>query len=167
MVDKPKCSLAKGFSIYEKLYAQISFFMFTIIGFYGIYIEAPCWSLGYLVIFASVPFVVQRYLVCPRCPHLYEYGDCLQLHPRITHLFIKRPIATPMNRFEKFVWISIFILLPLFPIYWLTAHKLLLIAFLISCGIWYGGQFFYFCKRCRVYSCPLNRADHDTKLKSK
>ncbi|MBU2627938.1 MAG: hypothetical protein KKE61_04930, partial [Proteobacteria bacterium] len=89
MMDQKKCTLAKGFSIYEKLYAQVSFFAFSIIGFYGIYIEDWRWSLGYLIIFTSVPLIVQRHLVCPRCPHLYEYGDCLQLHPGLTRLLIK------------------------------------------------------------------------------
>jgi hypothetical protein len=160
MVDKKKCSLAKGFSIYEKMYAQVSFFAFCIIGFYGIYIQDWRWSVVYLIICTSVPLIVQRYLVCPRCPHLYEYGDCLQLHPKLTRLLIKKQIASPMNRLEKSVWILIFILLPVFPIYWLVLNKALLIAFLLACGIWYGGQFFYFCKRCRVYSCPLNRTPY-------
>jgi len=37
------------------------------------------------------------------------------------------------------------------------AHRILLIAFLMFAGVWYLGQFLYFCKRCRLYDCPFNR----------
>jgi hypothetical protein len=49
-------------------------------------------------------------------------------------------------------------LITFFPIYWLKDNTIALTGFIVFGGMWYSGQFFYFCKRCRVTSCPFNRA---------
>ena len=158
MNENLECSLAEGFSLREKVYAQLSFFVMTVIGTVGIVLSDWPWVLPYILInWYGVPGIVMRHLVCPRCPHLHEYGDCLQLPVKITKRFVKERKTTPFRAFERIAFYTIFILIPAYPVYWLLPNKLLLAAFLVTAGMWYGGQFLYFCKRCRVYECPFNR----------
>ena len=152
------CSLAEGFSFWEKSYAQFSFFAMSITGTVSIAIADWPWVLPYLIInWYAVPGIVMRHLVCPRCPHLHQYNDCLQFPPKATRWLVRKQKVMPMNGFEKFLFVLIFTLIPIYPIYWLLSNKVLLIIFLASAAMWYAGQFLRFCKRCRVSSCPFNR----------
>jgi hypothetical protein len=158
MNDNIECSLAEGFSLPEKAYAQISFFTMGVMGTVGIVLGDWPWVLPYILIYwYGIPGIVMRHINCPRCPHLYEYGDCLQAPVRITRWLVKERKTGSYSPFEKFLFYAIFTLIPAYPIYWLLPNKMLLAAFLVAAGMWYGGQFLYFCKRCRVYDCPFNR----------
>jgi hypothetical protein len=158
LIKKRKCAPAEGFSLWEKLYAQFSFIAMGVIGTVGILLVDWPWALPYILIYwYGIPGIVMRYLVCPRCPHLHEYGDCLQAPARITMSLIKKRETTPLSTFKKLLFYLIFILIPTYPIYWLMPHKILLITFLLMVAMWYLGQSQYFCKRCRVYDCPFNR----------
>lgn len=157
MTDE-RCFLAGKFKLWEKIYAQVCFFGIGIIGTVGIILVDWFWVFPYIfIIWYGIPGIVQRHLVCPRCPHLHEYGDCIQLHPSITKRLIKKRKTGPFTALEKFLFYTIFILIPIYPIYWLLRNKLLLVGFIICAIGWYSGQFFYFCKRCRVKVCPFNR----------
>ncbi len=153
------CSLSRGFSLREKIYAQSSFLAMGIVGMTGIIQQNWIWVFPYIFIYWYGIFgIVVRHLACPRCPHLHKYGDCLQAPTAIVKRFIKKRKTGPFNAFEKILFCSIFALIPTYPIYWLASNKLLLIAFLVSAVMWYAGQFLYYCKRCRVRECPFNRA---------
>ncbi len=159
MIVKSECRLADGFSIWEKIYAQSSFIAMGLIGTTGIILVDWIWVIPYIIIYwYGIPGIVMRHLNCPRCPHLYEYGDCLQASPMITKWLVKKRKTTPFSASEKFLFYAIFILIPTYPIYWLLSHPALLIAFIIAAVMWYSGQFLYFCRRCRVKECPFNRA---------
>jgi len=159
MKDKTECTLSNGFNLWEKIYAQFSFIAMSVIGTVGIVIVDWPWVLPYILInWYGIPGIVMRHLICPRCPHLYKYGDCLQAPLKITRWLIKKQKITPLSALEKVLFYLIFILIPTYPIYWLMSNKILLIAFLLMAGMWYSGQFLYFCKRCRVKECPFNRA---------
>jgi hypothetical protein len=138
MKNDSGCSLAEGFSVWEKAWAQVSFWVMGIAGTVGILLANWIWVFPYLVVYwYGIPGVIMRHTNCPRCPHLHEFGDCLQA-----------PVALT----------SIFTLIPAYPVFWLLPRPALLITFLIGAGMWYGGQFFHFCRRCRVSACPFNRA---------
>jgi len=159
MKDKGQCPLTGKFSLWEKIYAQSSFIAMGVIGTTGIILEDWIWIIPYIIIYwYGIPGIVMRHLNCPRCPHLHEYGDCLQFPPSISKWFVKKRKTTPFSAFEKFLFYMIFILIPTYPIYWLLSHPILLSAFLIAASMWYSGQFLYFCKRCRVKECPFNRS---------
>jgi hypothetical protein len=159
MNDIAECAYAKGFSLSEKLWAQISFNAMCILGIIGIARVDPIWAVPYAFLYAyGIPFVVMRHLACPRCPHLRVYGDCLQLPPGLAKRLIKSYKDRPFSPLEKFLFYAIFILLPVYPLYWLLNSPPFLAAFLVSAGAWYAGQVLYFCKRCRVGECPFNRS---------
>ena len=158
MEENIKCSLAEGFSLPEKIWAQFSFLGMTLIGTVGIVLADWPWVLPYILInWYGVPGIIMRHINCPRCPHLHEYGDCLQFPSSVTKRIVKQRKTTPFSTLERALFYAIFILIPSYPIYWLLPRKILLGAFLVTAGMWYGGQFLYFCKRCRVYECPFNR----------
>ena len=158
MNRQAKCSLAEGFSVWEKAYAQISFFTMGIAGTVGIVVADWPWALPYVAIcWYGVAGIVMRHLVCPRCPHLYQYGDCLQAPPKLTRLLIKTRKSYPLTTSEKLLFCTVFALIPIYPVYWLKSNTALLVTFGIGAVLWYSGQFLYFCKRCRVYDCPFNR----------
>ena len=156
--NKKHTHLACDFSLNEQIYAQITFHGFWISGFLGIALQNWKWAMLYLLIVVyGILGIVQRHLNCPRCPHLYEHGACLQLHPRITKLLIKEKKNIPFSLDEKILFISIFVLITIFPIYWLRNNNMALAGFILFGSMWYLGQFLYFCKRCRIPSCPFNR----------
>jgi len=159
MTDTSECTLANGFSLGEKLWAQGSFIGMGVFATVSIALVEWRWIPAYLAIYAyGIMGVVMRHLVCPRCPHLHVYNDCLQAPLPITKWLVKGQKTTPFSAVEKLLFSTIFLLIPTFPLYWLTSNPLLLVGFVLSAAMWYGGQFFYFCKRCRVEQCPFNRA---------
>lgn len=159
MRNNAGCTLANGFSLWEKIYAQFSFVAMCIIGTVGILLVDWRWALPYVVIFGyGILGIVMRHLNCPRCPHLYVYNDCLQAPPKLSKWLVKKRKTHPFSGVEKALFYTIFTLIPTFPIYWLLPNPALLSAFLLMVGMWYLGQFFYFCRRCRVSDCPFNRA---------
>ncbi len=154
----PNCTLAEGFGVWEKAWAQLSFSVMGILGTVGIALTDWPWVFPYIVIYwYGVPRIVMRHLVCPRCPHLHVYGDCLQAPVSLTRWLVNERKATPLSNLEKSLFYGVFVLIPTYPLFWLASHRGLLVAFLIAAGAWYSGQLLYFCKRCRVYSCPFNR----------
>ena len=159
MVNNEKHThLACGFSLKEQIYAQLSFHGWWISGFLGIVFQNWLWAILYMfIVVYGILGIIQRHLNCPRCPHLHEYGSCLQLHPRISKLLIKERKNNPFSLSEKILFIVVFILITVFPIYWLINDNLALAGFIIFGSMWYLGQFLHFCKRCRISSCPFNR----------
>ena len=153
-----ECHLSKGFRLWEKLFAQLSFFTMLITGTAGIARSDCHWLLPYLVIaWYGIPGIVMRHLTCPRCPHLYVHGDCLQFPPKWTKLLVKVRRTTPFSAMERWTFYLIFLLIPAFPLYWLRSQPVLLTVFVVSASMWYLGQLLYLCKRCRVVACPFNR----------
>ena len=154
------CQLSEGFSIKEKLIARVSFLGMVISGSMGIGLSDPLFTVPYLLIsLYGVLGIIQRHIVCPRCPHLHEHGDCLQLSPKLSRWLVKKPKGPTFSPWEKIVFLLIFFLIPVYPLYWLIDRHLFLSIFIFFTACWYGGQFFYFCKRCRVRGCPFNRAE--------
>jgi hypothetical protein len=152
------CVLADGFSVWVKTFAQLSFWAMGIAGTVGIVLADWPWVLPYVAVYwYGVPGLVMRHLNCPRCPHLWEYGDCLQAPVALTRWLIKERKPPTYATSERFLFYTIFLLIPTYPIFWLASNTILLTIFAIGAVMWYSGQLFYFCKRCRVSECPFNR----------
>jgi len=153
-----ECRLSKGFSLWEKLYAQLTFFTMLGTGIAGIARSDWRWLLPYLVLTVyGVLGIVMRHLTCPRCPHLFVYGDCIQLPPKWAKWLVKECKTGAFSAMETWTFYLIFLLIPTYPLYWLRSQPILLTAFVVSASMWYLGQLLYLCKRCRVVECPFNR----------
>lgn len=159
-MSEQNCHLAEGFSTREKIFAQVTFNAFWITGFIAIWPETIYGALAYaaLVLYGIFGLVV-RYLLCPRCPHLYKYGDCLQVPPALTKWLVKRPTNAPMSTAQKVLMVALSVLILMFPQYWLWQKPIYFTVFWVFCGAWFAGQLLYFCRHCRVSSCPFNRAN--------
>src|SRR6056300_555673 len=111
MMENANCSLAQGFCLGEKIYAQFTFIAMGILGTIGIIIEDWIWITPYVAFYwYGIPGVVMRHLTCPRCPHLHEYGDCLQFPVFLARMLVKKPKTTPFSALEKSWFYLIFIL---------------------------------------------------------
>lgn len=156
--EQNDCALANGFSLAEKLWAQLSFIGMGVVGTVGIVLADPLWLAPYIVIYwYGVLGVVVRHLACPRCAHLHEFGDCLQAPASVARWLIKKRKYGSFSVGERMLFLLIMIGAPLYPLYWLRDRPLLLGLFLAFVAAWYGGQLLRFCKHCRVTSCPFNR----------
>ena len=133
MKGRAECRLSDGFKVWEKIYALSSFGSIVTLGAVGISLVDWRWALAYLFIALYGIFgVVMRRLVCPRCPHLHMYNDCLQFPPGVVKRLVKERKETPFSSLERGLFYAYFTFLPLFPIYWLAASPILLIAFLVA-----------------------------------
>jgi hypothetical protein len=62
MNEKINCSLAEGFSLWEKIYAQFSFIVMSIIGTVGIVLADWPWVLPYIFInWYGIPGIIMRH----------------------------------------------------------------------------------------------------------
>jgi len=157
MAEDSQCTLTEKFSIWEKLYAQLSFTTMGIVGTVGIILVDWIWVIPNIIIYwYGTLGVVMKHLSCPRCPHYWEFKDCLQFPMIFTRKIVKQQKPYPYSTFERILFHFIFIAIPIYPIYWLLPNTLLLSVFIICTVAWYSGQFFYFCKRCRNEECPYN-----------
>jgi hypothetical protein len=152
------CRLSEGFTLWEKLHAQLTFWTMLATAYVGIARSDWPWLVPYLVLTAyGVLGIVMRHLTCPRCPHLFVYGDCLQFPPTWSKWLVKERKTTPFSAAERWTFYLIFLLIPLYPLYWLQPQSYLLAVFAASASLWYLGQWLFLCKRCRVSACPFNR----------
>ncbi len=159
MAEHNSCHLANGFTTGEKIFAQVTYNAFWITGVIAIWQDSIFWALAYAVIVAyGIMGLVARHLICPRCPHLYQYDDCLQVPPGLVKKIVKRVKTTPLSKGEKALVMVVMLVNPLFPQYWLWDKPVYLAVFWVFCGAWYAAQVFHFCKHCRVSSCPMNRS---------
>jgi len=127
-----QCSLTDKFSIWEKLYAQLSFTTMGIVSTVRIILVDWVWIFPYIIVYwYGVPGIIMRHLTCPRCLHYFEFNDCLQLPMFFTRILVKQKKPYPFSTFEKVLFHFIFIFIPLYPVYWLLPNKLLLTVFLI------------------------------------
>jgi hypothetical protein len=145
------------FTFKEKLYAQFTFNAGVLTGAYGLYLNNPMLGIAYLMYAYIGITLLMRYTVCPRCPHLHQANDCVQLHPSIAKIIVSTNRKGPMNIFEKLLFVMVLYGILILPIYWLASHPVILMLFLL----FYGGQILglhlHFCKDCQNTSCFQNR----------
>jgi hypothetical protein len=159
MSDHDSCKLAKGFTTGEKTFAQFFFNAFWITGFIAIWQDSVLWALAYAVLVAYGVFgLIVRHLVCPRCPHLYKYNDCLQAPKSWVKAIVKKPTSAHMTKGQKVLGAITLLTISLLPLIWLWDKPYYLAVYLVFCGAWWAGQVYHFCKQCRVSSCPFNRS---------
>jgi hypothetical protein len=150
-------NLFPRFSLKEKLFAQITFNTGVMAAAYGLYLHHAGLGIGYLLGAYLGIFLLVRYTICPRCPHLLAANDCVNLSASIMKMIVASKRKGALSTFEKGLFVVVLYGIFIFPIYWLSSNTSILIAFIIL----YGGHLLslrmHFCKNCMNKSCVQNR----------
>jgi hypothetical protein len=157
-MDKKNSNSFDSFTLWEKFSVQFSLFTGIAVAAYGLCLSNINLGIAYLLYVFITYFLLMRYTVCPRCPHLLIADDCLQLPTRLTKIIISTKRNGPLNRFEKIIFNLAWYGSLLIPIYWLLSKPIILVAFIILYG---GGGLlhtkFRFCSKCANKICMKNR----------
>ena len=150
------------FTLWEKFSVQFSFWAGITAATYGLYLSNIYLSIAYPLIVVVAYFLLMRYTVCPRCPHLLIAGDCLQVPSRLTKIIVSPKRNGPLNRQEKIIFNFAWYGSLLIPIYWLLSKPIFLVVFII----FYGGGVLLrtklqFCSKCENKICMKNRNIYD------
>ena len=138
--------------IYWNLFAAIPF----IIAFITILNSSLIWAGVYILVFLAQFLIVEYRFFCSHCPHYCqnEYTTkCLFLWG-IPKYFKARPY--PLTIFDKSMMILGFLIIILFPIYWLITQPLLLVIYLLAWAVLGLTLKRYECNRCIYFHCPAN-----------
>ena len=141
------------FTFKEKLFAQFTYNSGVMVAAYGLYINHTSLGIGYLVGAYLGIFLLVRYTICPRCPHLHEANDCVNLPPALMKKIISEKRRGPLNIYEKVLFITSLYGAFLLPIYWLASNAILLIIFLLLFGGHLVSLHMHFCRNCANKDC--------------
>jgi hypothetical protein len=149
-------NLISKFTLKEKVFAQLTYNSGVLVAAYGLYLSHPGLGLGYLIGAYLGIFLLVRYTICPRCPHLHAANDCVNLSASIMKKIVSTRRRGPLNTFEKNLFAGVLYGTFIFPIFWLSSKPMLMLAFVIL----YGGHLLslkmHFCKHCGNKSCIQN-----------
>jgi hypothetical protein len=149
-----------SFSAVERLFMQISFYLFIIFGIVGIAIENWIAGLIYLVFVIFSLQVLLLRMFCCYCPYPYQYSTCL-FFPLTVFRKIdqKKENMLLINRLAPVIAFGGMYLIPQ---YWIIKNLFFFIGFWIF-GVIVGlALIIHFCGSCRHVQCPLNRAAKGT-----
>ena len=157
-MDKKNSNSISKFTSLEKFSVQFSAFAGITAATYGLCLTNIYIGIAYPLYVLISYFLLMRYTVCPRCPHLLVADDCLQVPTRLTKIIISNKRNGPLNQYEKIIFNLAWYGSLLIPIYWLFSKPIILVAFLILYG---GGVLLltklHFCSRCEIKICMKNR----------
>jgi hypothetical protein len=163
MDEKNSNSISK-FTLWEKFSVQFSFWAGIASAAYGLSLSNVILGVIYPLIALSAYFLLMRYTVCPRCPHLNIAGDCLQVPVRLTKIIVSPNRTGPLNLQEKIIFNFAWYGSLLIPIYWLLSTPIFLAAFLFLYG---GGLLLQtklrFCPKCENKICMKNKNQYALK----
>ena len=151
------CKDKLTFSAKEKIVAAIPFNLSILIGAYGLYLTNWVLTAIYLTFAYIGVLVMMRYTICPRCPHLLEGNDCLNMPASLVKKLIAKNRTGPLNIYEKTLHRTVNYGMLLIPVYWLIPYLYLLIPFLVFYFIGQATFFFHFCRHCENEVCIQNR----------
>lgn len=141
------------FTFQEKLFARVTYNSGVLVAGYGLYLHHVGLAIGYLIYAYIGIFLLVRYTICPRCPHLTAANDCSNLSASIMKKIVSFRRQGPLNTFEKGLFFAVLYGTFVFPIYWLSSNFLLLTAFILL----YGGHLLslkiHFCRKCANQDC--------------
>ena len=145
--------------IYWNLFAAIPF----IIAFIAIIKSSLIWSIAYILVFLTQFLIVEYRFFCSHCPHYCQDEDttkCLFIWG-VPKYFKARPLS--LTILDKFMMDLGFLVVILFPIYWLFFQPLLLIIYLLSWAVFGLTLKRYECNRCIYFHCPANSVPNNVR----
>ena len=137
------------FSFGEKLYAQVTFNAGVMVAAYGLFLESTMLGIAYLLFTFVGIFLLVRYTICPRCPHLHKGNDCVQMHASIVKMMVSPKRTGPLTMYEKSLFIVVLYGIFIMPIYWIASNTVILILFLALFGGHLLGLHMHFCPNCQ------------------
>lgn len=156
-MNKEELNCASTFTFKEKLFAQFTYNAGVIVATYGLFLNNPSLAVAYLLFAYIGILLVVRYTICPRCPHLHEADDCVQLPAPIMKLIISSDRKGPLSITEKLLLPVVLYGTFMLPIYWIASNKLVLLLFLMLFGGHLLGLHIHFCQKCENTSCIQNK----------
>ena len=152
-----KCKESLTFSTAEKIVAAIPFNSTILIGAYGLYLVS--WVLTAInLAFCYIGILaMMRYTICPRCPHLLQDNDCLNMPAPLVKKLIAKNRKGPLNNCEKMLHRTVNYGILIIPVYWLIPNISLLIPFIALYFIGQATFVFHFCRHCKNEVCIQNR----------
>ena len=153
------CTLIDRFSLQERIVMRTGWLAFTAIGTYGIYEAAPIWAALY-VLYCLLGFaLVVLPSLCAHCPYPYQRDTCLFLPPGILRRFYpyKGPKMSAVGKISVFAAMAGMVIIPNF---WLAADLSLLLLFWLVALPTIAAFPIHYCKRCRNFDCPMNKAEN-------
>ena len=145
------------FSATEKIIAAIPFNASILIGAYGLSLTNWVLTAFYLAFSYIGVLAMMRYTICPRCPHLLEGNDCLNMPVPVVKKLIAKNRTGPLNTYEKMLHRTVKYGILLIPVYWLLPHLHLFIPFAAFYFIGQATFTFHFCRHCENEVCIQNR----------
>ena len=145
--------------IYWNLFAAIPF----IIAFIAIFKSSIIWAVVYILVFLALFLIVEYRFFCSHCPHYCQNAHttkCLFIWG-VPKYFKARPF--PLTILDKSMMILGFLIIILFPVYWLFSQPLLLIIYLLSWTVFGFTLKRYECNRCIYFHCPANSVPKNLK----
>ncbi len=159
------CTLIDRFSLMERIIMRSGWYGFMAVGTYAIYKQAPVWAWVY-VVYALLGFaLVVLPGLCAHCPYPSKHSTCLFLPPAFMNRYYpyKGPQMSPAGKIAVLAVMAGMVIIPLF---WLMADLPMLMLFLLL-GLPTLAIFpMHYCKRCRHFDCPLNKADKPEALRA-
>ena len=143
--------------IYWNLFAAIPF----ITAFIAILTSKLIWAMVYILVFLAQFLIVEYRFFCSHCPRYSqdEYTTkCLFLWG-IPKYFKARPY--PLTIFDKSMITIGFLIIILFPIYWLFTQPLLLVIYLLAWAVFGLTLKRYECNQCIYFHYPANSVAKD------
>jgi hypothetical protein len=141
------------FTFQEKLFAQLTYNTGVMVGAYGLYLSNTSLGIGYFIGAYFGIFLLVRYTICPRCPHLHGADDCANLSASIMRKIVSTKRKGPLNIFEKSLFFAVLYGTFIFPILWLSFDNILLTVFVILYGSHLLSLKLHFCRNCQNRSC--------------
>lgn len=151
------CALIDRFTLMERIVMRTGWYGFMAVGVFAIYKQAPLWAVVYTVYSILGFALVVLPGLCNHCPYPSQRGTCLFLPPGLVNRFYpyKGPQMSPAAKIAVFAVMAGMVIMPLV---WLISDLPMLMLFLLLCLPTLAVILMHYCKRCRHFGCPLNKA---------
>lgn len=152
------CKLIDRFSMRERIIMQSAWYGFLAVGTYGIFKAAPLWAAIYAAYVALSFAAIILPSLCAHCPFPSEHATCLFMPPGLLNRFY--PYKGPrMSTAGKIATVIFMAGLVIIPNIWLIRDFALLALFWILALPGLAAFPVHYCKRCRHFDCPMNKAE--------
>lgn len=163
------CNASKTLHCHFKLKDLIHFLLIAfpsfLLGGAGIYHIDGWWLIPWLMIIVGYFGFVEIRVMCSHCPHYAEEGRSLKCWANYGSPKIWEYRPGPMTLWEKVVFLSGFIIVWGYPLFFLFSgpQVFLLIVYLLTVFGFFMTLKTFLCTQCMNFACPLNRVKSEVR----